>query len=248
MKFVSILLFLSIYLFSVSVPSALCAEDDTLTYMTEEYRPFNYTENGNLTGVSVELLKLMWNKMGYAEQPIAIYPWARGYHYLQQNTNSVLFATSRTKERERLFKWVGPIYRVKNILIASSSNNLHINSLEDAKKLEIGTIRDDVSEQLLITSGFDQNHLQRVNSIEQNLMKLKIGRIDLVAITDKGFKDYLVSENYDAHDFNTIYVIQEVGSYYAFNINVPDTLIAEFQEAFDSLKPEHQKILDNYFE
>ena len=247
MKFVSILFSICTCLISVSAQQGHCLEVGELTYMTEEYRPYNYTENDKLTGISVELLKLMWRKMGYAEQPIEIYPWARGYYYLQKQSNSVLFATSRTEEREDLFKWVGPIYHVKNILIALSRNNLHINSLEDAKNLDIGTVIDDVSEQLLISSGFDHSLLQRVSSIEQNLLKLKIGRIDLVAITDKGFKDYLVSENYDAHDFNTIYVIQETGSYYAFNKSVPDTLVAEFQEAFDSLKLEHHSILESYF-
>ncbi len=91
--------------------SFVFAQDvDDLIYMAEDYAPANYLENGKLKGISVQILKLMWEKMGYPEQQVVVYPWARGYFYIKTKKNHVLFTMSRTKEREKLFKWVGPIF------------------------------------------------------------------------------------------------------------------------------------------
>ncbi len=235
-----------IFLATVSSAFGQDVDVDDLIYMTEDYRPNNYWENGELKGISIELLKLMWAKMGYPEQSIQLLPWARGYYYLIREKNHVLFATSRTEERENLFKWVGPLYSVKIILIALSESSININSIEDAKKYMIGTIRDDVSEQLLVACGFEKEKLQRVNTIEQNLMKLKFGRIDLISFSEKGLNDYLKAGQFNSNEFRTVFAFNGNKSYYAFNKSVPDALIRRFQKALDSLSREHQAILDKY--
>ena len=95
----------------------------TLTYMTEEYPPYQYKEAGTLKGLSVDLLKLMWAKMGVPEQAIAVYPWARGYNLIQNHPNSVLFSMIRTPEREQMFKWVGPIFTARTVLIGLTQDD-----------------------------------------------------------------------------------------------------------------------------
>ncbi len=217
---------------------------DDLTYMTEEYRPYNYTEDGRLKGISVELLQLMWAKMGFGEQPIRVYPWARGYSLLQERENHVLFATTRTEERENQFKWVGPLYNAKIVLISLAESSVALNSLEDAKSYQIGTIQEDVSEQLLVAAGFNKGTLQSVSRIEQNIKKLLKGRIELIAYTERSFKNALQVKKINPDKFKTVFVVKEIKSYFAFNKSVPDVLIQRFQQALDSLRVEHQIILD----
>ncbi len=227
--------------------SFVFAQDvDDLIYMTEDYAPANYLENGTLKGTSVELLKLMWKKMGYPEQTINVYPWARGYLYIKNMGNHVLFTMSRTKEREKLFKWVGPIFTTRQILIALSEKKIKLHTIEDAKKYQIGIIRDDVAGMLLNKSGFDNNKLQEVSKLQHNIKKLELDRIDLIAYSENGFYKHLKLNNLDPKKFESVYILKETGLYYAFHKDTPDPLIQKFQKALDSLQVEHMSILKRY--
>jgi polar amino acid transport system substrate-binding protein len=69
---------------------------------------------------------------------IEFLPWTEGYQRAQKEKNTVLFSTARLPEREKLFKWVGPIRPVKGVLISKSNNNVTIQSDSDIKKYKIG--------------------------------------------------------------------------------------------------------------
>lgn len=224
----------------------LAQEADQLVYMTEEYRPYNYTENGELKGISVDLLRLMWAKMRVPEQAIRVLPWARGYQYVQTRKNHVLFAMSRTKEREAQFKWVGPLYKVTFVLIAGKAADITIQSIEDAGAYRIGTIREDVSEQILVAAGVDIDRLERGSDMAHNLSKLQTGRLDLLSYSQKGFDDLIEIKGLDPVDFKTVFIVKENESYYAFHRDTSDTLIQKFQGALGRLAKEHQAILEKY--
>lgn len=250
MRFISISV-LSVAMSLFWVTSPYCQDDDVnvddLVYMTEEYRPYNFVKNNQLTGISVELLKLIWAEMSYAEQPIHVYPWARGYLYLQNRKNHVLFATAQTEKRKDLFKWVGPIYKLKLVLVARADAKIQIGSIDEIKNYQIGTIIEDVAEQSLLEIGIRSDNIQPVRSLEQNFMKLKLNRVDLVAISDKTLNAAFNNGDYRAEDFKTVYAVRDVKSYYAFHRDIPDSLINKFQNALDSLYPQHQAILNKYF-
>ncbi|MCP4552392.1 MAG: amino acid ABC transporter substrate-binding protein [Bacteroidetes bacterium] len=232
--------------FSASFSFVFAQDVDDLNYMAEDYAPANYLENGKLKGISVELLKLMWEKMGYPEQIIRVYPWARGYSYVKKEKNHVLFTMSRTKEREKLFKWVGPIFATRQILIALSVKKIKLHTIEDAKKYHIGIIIEDIAGMILKKSGFDNNKLQSVSRLKQNIQKLELNRIDLIAYSEHGFSNYLKLNNLDPEKFESVYILKETGLYYAFHKDTPDSLVQKFQKALNSLHDEHMRILKRY--
>jgi len=45
-----------------SADQAFSARD--LTYITEQFPPYNYQEDGKLQGISVDLLEMAWERMG----------------------------------------------------------------------------------------------------------------------------------------------------------------------------------------
>ena len=242
MKKIIIFLISSIYLgFSFN---AFTQDVDDLVYMTEEYPPLNYLEDGEIKGLSVELLKLIWKKMGYPEQKIVLFPWARGYKLVQEKKNHVLFSMVRTKEREPLFKWVGPIVTTEYVLVGLTKNKIKINSLEDAKKYSIGTVREDATEQILIQAGFSK--IQPVSKIKLNIKKLKAGRIDLLIYDKRSIYNEIKDLNYDAKEFEAIFKVDAESDHFAFHRGTPDLLIKKFQKALDSLADEHQAILKKY--
>jgi polar amino acid transport system substrate-binding protein len=219
---------------------------EDLVYMCEDIPPSNYVQDGELKGISVEMLRLIWSKMGVAQQPIKVVPWARGYNLLQTEKNQVLFSMSRTKEREALFKWVGPIFSAKNVLLGRAGRNYTIKKLADAKKFRIGTIKDDYAEKYLSGAGFDKVKVEGVASLEQNFGKLRSGRIDLIAHTEQTLFKFIKENRLSPKEFKVYFVVTESPNYYAFSKETPDYLIRRFQKAFDNLRKEHREVLRRY--
>lgn len=209
---------------------------ESLTYITEEFRPFNYQEGGAVTGFSVELLRLMWQEMDVKPQKIRVYPWARGYNWLQKRPNVVLFSTGRTEQREALFQWVCPIgEQVRNIFLAKKSRNLKIRTLDDAKKYRIGTVHEDVSEQTILKKGFKRSQLKPMPDMKSNLKKLLLERIDLVTYDEKALFGLIDHYNMNRDDFETAYLISQTGLCYAFNKEIPVSLVNDFQLALNKV-------------
>lgn len=129
-----------------TAPPASLAE---LSYLTEQYKPYNYQAAGELpAGLAVELLHRIWRQTGTAEQPIQVLPWPRAYNQLNVQPDTVLFSTARTKEREPLFKWACPIARSPIVLIALKESRIRLSSLQDASRYRIAAILDDVGRSL----------------------------------------------------------------------------------------------------
>ncbi|MDQ1274819.1 MAG: polar amino acid transport system substrate-binding protein, partial [Euryarchaeota archaeon] len=111
-----------------------------LNYLTEEWAPFNYQEDGNVTGISVETLETVFHKVGVnrSRADVRIVPLAEGFQTAQNNTSTVLFSIVRTPEREPLYKWAGPFTRASFVIYAPISSNITISSPEDLNQYRIG--------------------------------------------------------------------------------------------------------------
>ncbi len=184
--------------------------------------------------------------MGYPEQPIEQLPWARGYVLLEKQKNSVLFTMARTKEREHMFKWVGPLSTERQVLIALSKKKVELQSIEDAGELFVECILGDVTGNLLKASGFNAGKLMGVSKLIQNIKKLSSDRIDLIAYSERGFRNYLETNKLDPDKYETVFILKSTTQYFAFHKDVPDSLIQKFQNALDSIQEEHKALLKRY--
>ncbi|MBW2722514.1 MAG: transporter substrate-binding domain-containing protein, partial [Deltaproteobacteria bacterium] len=100
--------------FFVSVQPALSAE---LIILTENLPPLNYVEDGVLVGPSVDIVREIQRRVGSHEE-IKVYPWARAYKMALEDENVVLFSMTYTKVRYDKFKWIGPVAKKRDILVA----------------------------------------------------------------------------------------------------------------------------------
>jgi polar amino acid transport system substrate-binding protein len=214
--------------------------------MCEDIPPSNYLENGELKGASIEILQMLWKVTGVSPKPVKVVPWARGYHSLQADSGRVLFSMTRTPQREEMFKWVGPIFTVRNVLLGLSSANLSMNKPGLKKSLRIGVIKDDVAESMLLEQGFDQVNLNSVSSLDQNFEKLKSGRIDLVAHTENTLDSYIAKKGLNPSDFKVYQILSTSPNYFAFSRDVPDEWIVRFQKALDASRKRQDKILSEH--
>jgi polar amino acid transport system substrate-binding protein len=217
------------------------------TWLTEEYYPFNYEENGTMKGVAVDLLRMVWAELGIAEPPVESMPWARAYERLQHEPATALFCMARTPEREHAFRWAGPIASVRFVLIARKERHIRMQSLNDLRGLSVGTLREDVSDTLL--AEYDTlASIQPVARMRQNIDKLMTGRLDLVAYEEGCWRKISEREGLDRDGFETVYVLRETPVYFAFHPDTPPELVEAFQAALDRVKarPGYRELLDAY--
>ncbi len=223
---------------------------DHLKIMTEEYPPYNYEEDGKLKGIAVDTIVLMLKKTGsrLKREDIRIFPWARAYNDTLNNPGTGLFSTTRTPERESLFKWVGPVGINKMVLTAKKDRKITIQSPEDLKKYKTGVIIEDIVDQILSAMLLGEGCLEKVSMTAHNIKKLNSGRIDMIGYGEDVAKWEIKRNGFNPSDYETVYVLQSKELYFAFHKSTPDDIIKALQKALDELKKEgeYQKIVDFY--
>jgi polar amino acid transport system substrate-binding protein len=222
-----------------------------LTLITEDFPPLNYVENEVAQGPSVEIVQAIQAKLGL-DNKIEVYPWARGYKMTGENVNTAIFSTSRTKEREDLFKWVGPIAVKKYTFYAKTGSGIKITSLEDAKAYRIGVQLEGVTELDLKTAGF--TNLDPVSTQAENLEKLRLGRIDLWYADSGSVIAICKQAEVNIQELEPLFVVREGLMYIAFNKDTDEHIIKAWQAAFDELYREgsikkifEQNQLENFY-
>lgn len=215
-----------------------------LSFYTEEYPPYNFTENGQLKGLAVDYLLLASERANSSidTSMIKVQPWPRAYRNAVIKPGSVLFSTTRTAIREPLFKWAGPIGVTRVVVLAKRTKQIVIRNSSDLAQYRIGVVRDDVGEQLLLELGVPRDSMSDSTVPETLAKQLAKNRIDLWAYEENVAVWWLRKSGYDKEDFEVVHVLSEGELYYAFHKDLPDVLVNQLQEGLDGVKEmfEHQ--------
>jgi len=237
-NYLVLLFFLTVML---SISPIYAVEIPLFTIMTEEWEPYNFKKDGVVKGISTDMLVLMLKRVGSKQgrKDILLLPWARAYNMIQRKPGTILFTTTRTQERENMFKWVGPIIEVEFNLYALKKRHINIRSVADIKKYKIGTLREDVVESLLIKkTGMKVTDFERVASSILNIKKLHAGRVDMVPQSRDTTMNTCRETGLNPDEFEPVYTLEKKSMYYAFHKDSSDDVITMFQSAFDELKKE----------
>ena len=227
-----------------------------LTYITEQFPPYNFQEEGKLQGISVDLLEKMWEKMdvNLNRSVIKLLPWTEGYQRTLDEKNTVLFSAARLPQREQHFKWAGPIGPIRNVLLAKKDKNLNITSAEDLKKYKIGAIDEDSAVQMLQDKGVKEDDLVLEMTSKSIIEMLQNGSIDAWAYGDTAGIWLIQKSGLNASDFRVAYELGQIDYYYAFNKETPDSIVQSFQQTLDYIDSskdkngvtDYEKILSKY--
>jgi polar amino acid transport system substrate-binding protein len=219
---------------------------DDLVYVTEDYPPENYLDGGELRGYAVDVLRAVWQRSGIAPKPIEVLPWARAFHRTRTEANHVLFAIARTPERERQFKWAGPIRRGQDALFAVDGTAIRLASVRDAGRYRVGVLIEDVGERLLVEKGLQANQLVKVRSLSQLVQMLKAGRLDLVCTSESALANLVRREPGLAFRWVALIEVAPIDIYFAFSPTTDDAVVARFQAALVAIDAERRAIIARY--
>ncbi|GAB2208908.1 hypothetical protein ROS1_57260 [Roseibium sp. ROS1] len=209
-----------------------------LSFLTEDWPPYQYIENGILKGVTVDLL-LAILKEANAEQTLAeieVVPWARGYSRVKTQPNTVLFSMTRTPEREEMFKWAGPILKNDTYFIGRKDQGIRIAGPADLYQYRFGVIIDDASEMFAKRHGIPSENITKNSRADLNMRMLEAGRIDFVITGWTAFEVEARRAGANPSDYDRFFLADSSEVYFAFSKSTPDRVVTCFEAAFDSVK------------
>ena len=226
------------------------AHAQSIDIVTEEFPPFNYTENGEITGLNTKVIKEMFRRADI-NYSITSYPWSRAYSIAQEQPDSAIYTMSRKESREKLFRWVGPIITSQSYLFRLAKNTrVNVNSLEDAKQYRVAVVRDDVRHSFLGEQGFtEDDNLEVLRKYELGWEMLARGRVDLWAMPGQVARHLLEQQDIPYSAIEPVYALTEVSSalyHLGLQVNTADDIVQKLQGALDGMRSDGtlQKIAD----
>ena len=222
------------YVFIVAMllagPAAHAFSAPTL-YITTEYSPPTSMQPRDIViGSATEKVREAMARAGI-NYTIEMLPWKRAYAAALARTDTCVYSTTRTPERERLFKWIGPTDQGEWVLLGRADRNFKLASLEDARKLRIGTYNGDAREAYLRHRGF---MIDSAPNDTINPKKLMMNRIDLWAAGARR-TNALIETNGWSGQIVPVLTFNQVKLYLACNPGVPDAVIERLSTALDGM-------------
>lgn len=219
--------------------SSLTSAADRLYIFTENYPPYNASASGkgfahgeeDITGICSEMVKAMLDRVDY-DYVMKMRAWSYAYDWVQGRENHGLFCTARTDEREGLFQWVGPLASIKWTLFAAPDSDLSLNSLEDARELQIAGYKGDVMSEFLVKEGFN---VAMGLSGDVNTRRLMLGQADLW-VTDGLVGPLVAEEEHGITGLKPVLVFRETPMYLALSNNTDPKVVADLQRAIDAAR------------
>jgi polar amino acid transport system substrate-binding protein len=214
---------------------AVCALAQAQTaprlYLTTEMPPYGTSEGDPAAGLGTDIVREIMARAGI-DHSIDVLPWKRAYTAALERGDACVYSTTRTPERERQFKWTGPIAEANWVLMGRADRKLKLRSLEDARPYRIGTYNGDARDQFLRERQFD---VDPAPSDLLNPRKLVAGRIDLWAASLGPGSRTLAQLGY-ADKVAPVLVFNRIHTYLACNRAVPDRLVARMDEALAGME------------
>ena len=222
----------------INIPSLSFADTQKVLFVTEDLPPLQIEQATKPPkGALIELVNLIITEANI-DATIEIFPWARSYELALNQPNTFIFSMLRSEEREKKFHWVGKLFTIKSYLAKlSSRTDIEINTINDAKKYAVGSIRHDLAETYLLKKGFKPNKNLYVSSKYPILWNmLYSGRTDVAftnsiiwqhEITKAGLDPGKLSLTYEIPDFaSDLYLAASLGTDKAVLQKIKNSLTA----------------------
>ncbi|MCV2360862.1 transporter substrate-binding domain-containing protein [Paucibacter sp. TC2R-5] len=191
--------------------------------MSEEFPPINFTEQGLPRGLAVEIVQEIQRRQG-SDLAIEFLPWARAFREAKGGGEVGLFSMARTPEREKQFKWVGPIVTFYSSIYAPAQNGMRLRSMEDAKRASaVLVVRDWFTAEELKTLGF-----QNLVSVSEPVTAIKMllaKRAPFFATERLSMPDILAKAGIAEDSLEIVYSYASSEGYIAFSLDTPDATV-----------------------
>ncbi len=150
-----------------------------LQLVTENNPPFNFADGKDVKGTSTEAVRALLAKAGL-EAKITVMKWDDAYTLAQASANTCIYSTARVDNREKLFKWFGPIATNHWALYALPAFDKPIKVARDARFFKIGAVKNDAKVDFMRKEG--ASSIREADKDADNPARLALPKTDPNAI------------------------------------------------------------------
>ncbi|KAB8040986.1 transporter substrate-binding domain-containing protein [Silvanigrella paludirubra] len=207
-----------------------------LTGFTEELPGLIEVDGETIKGPVVDKVRKILKKAKLKEN-IKAFPWARSYEMAKRNKNYFIFPMAKNVEREKHFKFVGVLFKINTYFYQRNTSDFKITKLEDAKKLSICVVRNDIRDQFLTQQGFE--NLVRFADQDDSIHALIAKKCDVTICAEN--IEFLWKKNLK-EDIKSLvkksYLVKEISGdrYLSINKETSPEVIQKISEAMKDLK------------
>jgi polar amino acid transport system substrate-binding protein len=219
-----------------------------LQMLTEDYPPYSYMENKTLVGISTEIVVEMGRRAN-VPMTFTIMPWPQAYDQTQMKVGTCLFSTARLENRERIFKWVGPLASNEWGLFAKTAFKDPIARLEDARPYRIGGVTNDAKVIWLRENALTNIVTVNEDKLIPGMLTLDRKKLDAVDLWVTGIhaEKFIVAKS-KVKDVKLVLKIKEEPLWLACHPSLPDATIKALSNALAAMHKDgtQKKILEAY--
>ncbi len=192
-------LFFIIALLSTIHPLAFATNDKILSFVYEDYPPYEYSTDRGLDGISASKVRAICKKLGYTPKFIFA-PWTRALSLVRSGEVDGIFSLNRTKERESYMSFSShPIAWSEERLFSLRGKIKKIEDFDQITPKSVGVVADytygktfdSLKIQKKITSRGNENLITRLNK----------GWIDVIVMNRIVFDYYVKKLKLDPRRF-----------------------------------------------
>lgn len=193
---------------------------DQKLWITEHYPPYHYFKDDAIDGIVIRILDEVFRRNNLTFDPqenFHVFPWARALKELSTNPEAVIVSMGYTQERSQMYRLSRPVFTETIGLITLDKRDLQLDSFSQLSNYFIGAVRDDIGERLLKDMVTEPLNLVHVQTSDELLELLLLGRVDMIAYSQHIIDYQINRKSLSRGDFTILKVLQEVPATLAFN-------------------------------
>jgi ABC-type amino acid transport substrate-binding protein len=180
------------------LPAGSVTAAETLRLTTQEWEPYQFTKDGQLSGVAVEVVRCIAGKLGVAAE-LSVKPWVRAQKMVEDGDADGFFAASRSAERDAYATMSDPIApQVWRWYLQASGDK----DPSKADGLRVGVLRGSAMEKFLADSKY--LGVTSVTTSGQLVELLQMNRVDAALANELVFAEAAEDAKIPASSFKSV--------------------------------------------
>lgn len=196
--------------------------------------PHQFIDGNKISGVFMEIVGLMMDELGEKEQ-IEFMPFNEAYDLTLNQPEVFMMTVLRTPQREKLFRWIGPVVPdTHHLYHLSDRNDVIINSEDDLKNYNLGCVNNNYAYKFFTDHGVPESVIHTVDTHSMNIQNLFLEKVDLIpmSVLQASYQLNLMKRHTDsvipAYTFSGF----PTDAYMAISLSTPESVYNRFAEAF----------------
>ena len=155
-----------------------------------DWAPYNYNENGESYGYSIDYMRLIASKAGFKIDFVSGYSWSQFMDMIKKQEIDVMLNITKTDKREKYLSFTTPY--IKQIDVVFTKKGVVFNSLKELNGKKISVV-DGFYEQEMLEEYYPNIKLVVVKSSFEALKLVSFGKVD-ATLNNLGAGSYLIAK------------------------------------------------------